>query len=119
MKLLLLTVLFWTASFAVQAQGLTCGADQPEAYLNLLEGKTVGLVVNQSSTVGDEHLLDFLLSKNVAVEKIFCPEHGFREMPMRAKRLVIRKTRKQAFPSFRCMGKIKSHRQLSCKVWML
>jgi len=44
----------------------------------LLEGKHVGLVVNQTSRVGQEHLLDYLISRNVDVEKIFSPEHGFR-----------------------------------------
>jgi len=78
MRLLLLSILFWTVSCKVEAQKITPGADQPELYLNLLEDKKVGLVVNQSSMVADEHLLDFLMAKRMDVEKIFCPEHGFR-----------------------------------------
>ncbi len=54
------------------------GADQPENYLSLLKDKRVGLVVNHTSVAGDSHLVDFLLSNNVKVEKIFAPEHGFR-----------------------------------------
>jgi len=54
------------------------GADQPEFYLDLLKGKRVGLVVNQSSLVKNKHLLDFLLENKINVIKIFAPEHGFR-----------------------------------------
>jgi uncharacterized protein YbbC (DUF1343 family) len=54
------------------------GAEQPQYYLELLKNKRIGLVVNQTSMVGDKHLLDFLLEKKVNVIKIFAPEHGFR-----------------------------------------
>lgn len=54
------------------------GADQPEKYLSLLKDKKVGLVVNQTATVGQEHLVDFLLKKKIKVVCIFAPEHGFR-----------------------------------------
>ncbi|MEN8119761.1 MAG: DUF1343 domain-containing protein [Bacteroidota bacterium] len=54
------------------------GAEQTDKYLKLLQNKKVGLVVNQSSLIGDEHLVDFLLKKKIKVQKIFAPEHGFR-----------------------------------------
>jgi uncharacterized protein YbbC (DUF1343 family) len=54
------------------------GATQVEVYLPLLKDKRVALVVNQTSRVGDVHLVDFLLSKQVNVVRIFAPEHGFR-----------------------------------------
>lgn len=54
------------------------GAEQPDKYLHLLKNKKVGLVVNHTAIVNDVHLLDFLLSKNIDVKKIFAPEHGFR-----------------------------------------
>lgn len=50
-----------------------------EAYLPLLEGNTVALVVNQTSTLGLVHLADTLLERGVAVKAIFAPEHGFRD----------------------------------------
>lgn len=78
MKILLFVALLLGLSAGLRAQDILCGADQPEKYLELLEGKHVGLVVNQSSRVGQEHLLDFLLSQKVDVVKIFSPEHGFR-----------------------------------------
>jgi uncharacterized protein YbbC (DUF1343 family) len=54
------------------------GAEQPDKYLPLLQDKNIGLVVNHTSIVKDVHLVDFLLSKNIQVEKIFAPEHGIR-----------------------------------------
>ncbi|WP_200976284.1 exo-beta-N-acetylmuramidase NamZ domain-containing protein [Echinicola sp. 20G] len=56
-------------------------ADQPEKYLPLLKGKKVGLVANQTSILtqsNNQHLVDFLLSEGITVQKIFVPEHGFR-----------------------------------------
>ncbi len=54
------------------------GAEQIAQYLPRLKGKNVALVVNQTSTVFDEHLVDVLLQKNIAIKMIFAPEHGFR-----------------------------------------
>lgn len=107
MKLLVLTVLFCAALLAVQAQEITCGADQPEAYLNLLNGKKVGLVVNQSSTVAGEHLLDFLLGKAVAVQAVFCPEHGFRGDADAGEEIGDQKDKKTGLPIISLYGKNK------------
>lgn len=54
------------------------GAAQLTAYLPALAGKTVGLVVNHTSTVGDQHLVDILLENDINIKSIFAPEHGFR-----------------------------------------
>lgn len=54
------------------------GAWLIEDYLTLLEGKVVGLCVNQSSTLGEVHLLDTLLSLGISIPKVFTPEHGFK-----------------------------------------
>lgn len=54
------------------------GAAQPQQYMPLLNNKRVGLVVNQTSVVGQQHLVDKLLADNVKVEAVFAPEHGFR-----------------------------------------
>ncbi|MCE1199204.1 MAG: DUF1343 domain-containing protein [Marinilabiliales bacterium] len=71
---LLLTV------YTLNAGNLTpiCGADQPSQYLPLLKDKKVGLVVNHTSLVGQEHLADFLQRSGIAVKAIYAPEHGFR-----------------------------------------
>jgi uncharacterized protein YbbC (DUF1343 family) len=56
-------------------------AEQPDVYLKLLEGKRVGLVVNQTSILTNKnnmHLVDYLMMEGVDVKKVFVPEHGFR-----------------------------------------
>ncbi|MCL4106712.1 UNVERIFIED_CONTAM: hypothetical protein GTU68_048156 [Idotea baltica] len=44
----------------------------------MIKGKTVGLVVNQSSMVGSQHLVDTLLELSTNIKAIYAPEHGFR-----------------------------------------
>jgi uncharacterized protein YbbC (DUF1343 family) len=56
------------------------GADQTSLYIQYLKGKKVGMVVNQTSVIGN-HLtasVDSFLKLGIAVKKIFGPEHGFR-----------------------------------------
>lgn len=57
---------------------LQVGAACLKEYVPQLEGKKVALCGNQTSVVGNSHLADTLLSLNVNLVKLFCPEHGFR-----------------------------------------
>ncbi|WP_257666784.1 exo-beta-N-acetylmuramidase NamZ family protein [Parapedobacter tibetensis] len=57
---------------------LLTGAERLDLYLPLLAGKKVGLMGNQTSIVGDEHLVDVLLREGVDLKFAFAPEHGFR-----------------------------------------
>lgn len=50
----------------------------PFAKEYLLGDVKVAVVGNQTSLVGEVHLVDTLLSCGVSIVKIFCPEHGFR-----------------------------------------
>ncbi len=59
-------------------EAIAPGAWQTDLYLPLLKGKRVGLTVNQTSTIGNTHLIDSLISRGVNVVKIFAPEHGLR-----------------------------------------
>ncbi len=54
------------------------GADRLQIYLPMLKGKTVAVFANQTSMVGNTHLVDILLKNGVNIVKIFGPEHGFR-----------------------------------------
>lgn len=54
------------------------GAERVDDYIWLLKGKRVAVCGNQTSMVGNVHLVDTLLKRGVNVVKIFCPEHGFR-----------------------------------------
>lgn len=57
---------------------LQMGAAQLGAYLPALQGQRVGLVVNQTSRVGQAYLVDTLKARGVNLTAIFAPEHGFR-----------------------------------------
>lgn len=78
MKWLLTLLLLIMAPLLAAREPILTGAEQPERYLPLLAGKKVGLLVNQTSRVGEQHLVDFLLQQQVQVVGIFAPEHGFR-----------------------------------------
>jgi uncharacterized protein YbbC (DUF1343 family) len=58
--------------------GIRTGADQIEKYLPLLKGKKVGVMGNQTSMVGDRHLVDVLLENGVDLQYVLALEHGFR-----------------------------------------
>lgn len=60
------------------AKSIIVGAEQFSQYLPQLSGKRVGLVVNQTSVVNEQHLVDVLLAKGVNIKAVFAPEHGFR-----------------------------------------
>ena len=53
-------------------------AEQTYKYLPFVKGKRLGLVVNQTSVIGETHLVDTLLRLGCKIQKIFAPEHGFR-----------------------------------------
>ena len=64
------------------AQSVCAGADRIEEYLPILEGKRVGLVVNQTSVIASPDgvlvpLPDSLLHRGVDVRCIMAPEHGY------------------------------------------
>jgi uncharacterized protein YbbC (DUF1343 family) len=54
------------------------GCGQTRLYLKDLEGKSVGLVANHTTVIGNKHLADSLISMGVKLIRIFSPEHGFR-----------------------------------------
>ncbi|NJB81864.1 exo-beta-N-acetylmuramidase NamZ family protein [Wenyingzhuangia aestuarii] len=57
-------------------------ANHTESYLPSLKGKKIGIVANQTSVIfhknGHTHLVDSLLKRNINIQKVFSPEHGFR-----------------------------------------
>jgi uncharacterized protein YbbC (DUF1343 family) len=60
------------------ATNVITGAQRTEVYLPMLKGKTVGVFANQTSMIGQTHLVDSLIRRGIKVVKIFGPEHGFR-----------------------------------------
>jgi uncharacterized protein YbbC (DUF1343 family) len=47
-------------------------------YLPKLKRKSVAVVANAASMIGDTHLVDVLIAKGIKVKKIMALEHGFR-----------------------------------------
>jgi uncharacterized protein YbbC (DUF1343 family) len=90
MKLLktLLPLLFLTINCCAQQSGqqaadnqqskILTGADRINVYMPLIKGKTVGIFANQTSMVGNTHLVDTLRKLGINIKVIFGPEHGFR-----------------------------------------
>ena len=62
----------------IVAPAIRTGAEQTENYLPYLKNKRIGMVVNQTSIIGKQTLVDSLLKAGVKISRIFGPEHGFR-----------------------------------------
>ncbi len=84
--LLSLTLLLTSGLFAQQKSSVVKkqttqimpAAERLDKYLPLLKGKKVAVFANQTSTVGNTHLVDTLQKSGVTIKVIFGPEHGFR-----------------------------------------
>jgi len=61
-----------------QPDGVRTGAEQTEKYLPNIIDKSVALVANHTTLIGNTHSADSLLSLGVKITRIFAPEHGFR-----------------------------------------
>ena len=71
--------------FRVGAEELMWAIQHPtEGIVDMVQelrnpnGGGIAVVANQTSMVGQTHLVDTLLAVGVHITKIFCPEHGFR-----------------------------------------
>jgi uncharacterized protein YbbC (DUF1343 family) len=94
---------------------VSVGAEQTVDYLPLLEGKKVGIVGNQSSLIGETHLVDSLLSLKVNVIKVFSPEHGFRGKADAGELVSNEKDQKTGLPIVSLYGKNKKPTQEQLK----
>lgn len=59
-------------------EDITVAAKRFDQYEALLKGKKVAVAGNHTTMVDSVHLVDWLLSKGVKIERVFAPEHGFR-----------------------------------------
>jgi len=57
---------------------IVIGAEQTELYFPLLQDRSIAIVANQTSVIGNTHLVDSLLNEGFNIKKVFGPEHGFR-----------------------------------------
>lgn len=77
-KIWAIIILVLSISIITRAQQITVGAERIDLYEELLEDKNVAMLVNHTSQAYGGHLVDFLLSRDIRIVKIFAPEHGFR-----------------------------------------
>lgn len=78
LALLVLPIISFSQPILVEYNRITSGADQLSEYLPGIDEKNIAVVANHSSLIGETHLVDSLVSLGVNINKIFCPEHGFR-----------------------------------------
>ena len=85
---LFLLLIFQLISYAQSSElKVETAAARTGLYVNLLKGKNIAVVANQTSVIFKEiykkkqearHLVDSLLMLGIEVKKVFAPEHGFR-----------------------------------------
>jgi uncharacterized protein YbbC (DUF1343 family) len=84
---------------------INTGADNSKQYLPLLQDKQIGIVTNQSGLLSNNtHIVDFLIEKNIEVQKIFAPEHGFRGTADAGEHVVDGKDAKTGLPILSLYG---------------
>lgn len=134
--MLLIFFCFYCISLAAQkketeinniGERIITGADQPEKYLPLLTHKKVAVVTNQTGilfnpTVYNANtkggcakalktdtisIVDFLVTKNINIGKIFSPEHGFRGNADAGERVQDERDPKTNIPVISLYGKNK------------
>ncbi len=76
--LLALLVHFSLVNAQIKRKSIRVGAERTERYLTILKNKKIAVLANQSSLIGNTHLVDSLIKLSIDVKKVFCPEHGFR-----------------------------------------
>jgi uncharacterized protein YbbC (DUF1343 family) len=65
-------------SYGQENKNIKTGAAQCYNYLPQLKNKNIAVVANQTSVIGNIHIVDSLLILGIKIKKVFCPEHGFR-----------------------------------------
>lgn len=83
------------------------GAQNVAEYHPLVVGKTVGMVVNQTSLIDGDHVVDSLLKLGVDIKMIFAPEHGFRGEADAGERIKDSKDVQTGIPVISLYGKKK------------
>ena len=77
---LVILILITTSDCSGYKSNPVPGANQTELYRDMIAGKSIAVVANQTSVVGQTHLVDTLLGMKINVKVIFAPEHGFRNL---------------------------------------
>lgn len=96
-----------------QSTKVVTGAERFDAYMPLLQGKRVALLINHTSIVGAEKILlpDTLLKKGINIVKILAPEHGFRGKAEAGEKVSDGTDAKTGLPIISLYGKTKKPTQ--------
>jgi uncharacterized protein YbbC (DUF1343 family) len=104
---------------------LKTGAESTHLYLNLLKGKNIAVVANQTSVIQKRterkknsvftHLVDSLLSLKIKIKKVFAPEHGFRGKADAGEIIKNGFDRKTGLPIISLYGKNKKPSEMQLK----
>lgn len=79
LAILAITLIATAIPFSIiRAQRIMTGAEQTERYTDKIRGKKIAILANQTSTIGNRHIIDSLYALNMDITGIFAPEHGFR-----------------------------------------
>ena len=76
--IIILSLFSFSCQATEQSEKIKVGAERSAEYLPELEGQRVAVLANHTAMVGEQHLVDMLISKGVKLVGIFSPEHGFR-----------------------------------------
>ena len=76
--IIILSLFSFSCQATEQSEKIKVGAEQTEEYLPALKGQRVAVLAIHTALVGEQHLVDMLISKGVKLVGIFSPEHGFR-----------------------------------------
>ncbi len=77
-SLIFCLLIIFIKTTAIAQSKIIPGAERMDMYIPMLKGKSVAVFANQTSMVGNIHLVDALVKNGIKVVKIFGPEHGFR-----------------------------------------
>ena len=103
---LILFISLTTFGLQPEIKSPVCGADQPNLYLTRLKGLRLGLVVNATSLVGSQHLVDFLVGQGIVPVALFAPEHGLRGEADAGEKVGNSVDAKTGIPIFSIYGKM-------------
>lgn len=79
LAILAITLIATAIPFSIiRAQRIMTGTEQTERYTDKIRGKKIAILANQTSTIGNRHIVDSLYALNMDITGIFAPEHGFR-----------------------------------------
>ena len=86
-NILILILVFFYIQVKSENKNIKVGAENLHKYNSIISDKSIGLLVNHTSTIENTHLIDTLFSLNINIQKIFSPEHGFNGKTERGKNI--------------------------------